>query len=233
MKPLIVANWKMNPQNLGEAKKIFDGVNKGMKGIKGAEVVICPPFVYLTSYNLKAENCKLGGQDCFWEESGAFTGEISPGQLKNLGCQYVILGHSERRQHLKEDDEMMGKKIGAALSAGLTPILCIGETAEEKDAGKTLEILRSQLQQHLEGLVIAYEPRWAIGTGTPCDTGIAKEIYSALRETIKTDAPILYGGSVNSKNAAGYLKEAGMQGLLVGGASLDVKEFIDIIKNVS
>jgi len=242
MKPLIIANWKMNPQELKEAKRLFNFVKRGIKKIKNVEIVICPPFVYLPNllipktYN---QNPKLGAQDVFWEEKGAFTGEISAKMLKNLGCEYVIVGHSERRK-LGETDEMINKKLKAALKAKLKPILCIGETERERKEGKTFKVLKAQLKATLKNisnaklqtsnLVLAYEPVWAIGTGNPCRPEDATKVLFFLRKFTKV--PILYGGSVNSKNAKDYIK-VGFDGLLVGGASLDSKEFIEIIKSVA
>ena len=149
MKPLIVANWKMNPPTLKEAKLLFNSVKKGLKNIKNAKVVICPPFVYLPELQTTNYKLHLGAQDCFWRKKGAFTGEISPLMLKNLGCEYTIVGHSERRA-LGETDEMINKKIKAALSMGLKPILCIGETFEERKKGKTLKVLKNQIQITLQ-----------------------------------------------------------------------------------
>jgi triosephosphate isomerase len=245
---LIVANWKMNPQSLAEARKLFNSVKSWVKRhsnvLKNIGIIICPPFVYLSniiSSNLQhlTSNIYLGAQDLFWEEKGAFTGEISPKMLKNLSCQYVIVGHSERRK-LGESDEMINKKLKAAIKAKLKPILCIGETEKERKFGKTFQVLKNQLKKALKGtsniklqtsnLVIAYEPVWAIGTGNPCKPENAKEVLLFLRKIVKF--PILYGGSVNSKIAKDYI-EVGFDGLLVGGASLDPKEFIEIIKNVA
>ncbi len=204
IKPLIVANWKMNPATLGEAKILFGRV-------KDTGAIICPPHVYLAVLGAN------GAQDCFWENpptgGGAYTGEISPVMLKNLGVEYVIIGHSERRKCLKETNEMIEKKLKAALGAGLKPILCIDKI--------------SQLPADLDkGVIIVYEPLFAIGTGKACSPEKAKK----MRDFIKHTA-VLYGGSVNSQNAKDYICQAGFQGLLVGGASLNPKEFIDIVKN--
>jgi len=232
LKPLIIANWKMNPVTLAEAKRLFNSVKNGIRNIKNVEVVICPPFVHLSALKSKIKGpsfaISFGGQSCFWEEKGAFTGEVSPKMLKDLGrCDYVILGHSERRKYLKETDEMINKKIKAALKSDLTPILCIENTLQLKEGTKDL------LREEQKKLIIAYEPVFAIGTGKPCTTEKAKEMKAAIKKIIDEDIPIIYGGSVNSQNAADYIKMAGFQGLLVGGASLDSEEFIKIVKSIS
>ncbi|MFQ6049920.1 MAG: triose-phosphate isomerase [Candidatus Paceibacterales bacterium] len=242
MKLLIIANWKMNPQSLVGARWLFNSIKKGVKNVRNVEVVICPPFVYLQEMRDKKQTArvKLGGQDCFWEEKGAFTGEISPFQLKNLGCQYVIIGHSERRKYFSEPGTMINKKIKAALAIKLKPIFCVGENRGERRKGETKKIIRFQIrgglknisQKDLKNLILAYEPVWAIGSGNPCHPLQAKEVFSFLRRFLKRN-PILYGGSVNSQNALSYIKAAGFQGLLVGGASLDPKEFIKIVKNTA
>jgi triosephosphate isomerase len=257
MQKLIVANWKMNPQSLAEAMELFNSVKNWIKRhsnvLKNIGIIICPPFVYLS--NIISSNPKhltstisLGAQNLFWEERGAFTGEISPKMLKNLGCQYVIVGHSERRKILGETDEMINKKMKAAIKAKLKPILCIGETEKERKFGKTLQVLKNQIKKALKGtsniklqtsnLVIAYEPVWAIGTGNPCKPEDAKGVLAFLKKITKqlnnltTQQLILYGGSVDSQNAKDYIK-VGFDGLLVGGASLNSKEFIKIIKSIA
>jgi len=245
MKIIIIANWKMNPLSLVEAKRNFEIIKKGVRDVKQAEVVVCAPFVFLPV--LKPSNyLKLGAQDCFLGDKGPFTGEISPQQLKKLGVEYVILGHSERRRYLAESTALVNQKIKAALEAGLKVVFCVGSKA--KKPGKEMErqlkggligVKRSDLNK----LVFVYEPIWAISTtknkivATPKEAlkgglymrNVLKKIFD--KKTAKK-TKIIYGGSVNSKNAAGYLKEAGLQGLLVGGASLDPKEFIKIIKSV-
>lgn len=200
MKPLVVANWKMNPRTLAEAKKLFNAV-------KNSGAVICPPFVYLSS--LRAN----GAQDVFYEQIGAFTGEISSVMLKNLGIKYVIIGHSERRKYQKETNKMIEKKIKAALKAGLKPILCIDKI--------------SQIPKNIKPVILAFEPLSAIGTGKPYLVEKAKKMRRRIKHPF-----VLYGGSVNSQNAADYIKKAGFQGLLVGGASLNAKEFTKIVKSV-
>lgn len=206
MKPLIIANWKMNPQSFKEAKLLFNAV-------KNSGGVICPPFVYLSS--LKAS----GAQDVFWEEKGAFTGEVSPLMLKNLGVKYVIVGHSERRKYLKETNEIIVEKLKVALKVGLKPILCIDKI--------------TQIPKNIKGLIIAYEPLFAIGTGKACSPQKAKKMRISIRKIVGSRVPVLYGGSVNSENARNYIKEAGFDGLLIGGASLKAKEFNKIIKNLA
>jgi len=252
MKPLIVANWKCNPTLLKGAKLLFNSVKRGIKSIKNVEVVICPPFVYL-SYFLNSKfyipNLKLGAQDCFWKEKGPFAGGISPVMLKNLGCHYVILGHSSRRIWFNETDEVINKKIKAAISANLGPILCIGETGEEREKGQTQSILKSQIEKGLQKIskkeikkiTIAYEPVWAIGTGKPCNAEEAQKMGLLIRKMIAKKYSlliakkirILYGGSVNSKNARPYITEAKFQGFIIGGASLNPREFIKIVKTIS
>jgi triosephosphate isomerase len=257
MQKLIVANWKMNPQSLNEAKKLFNSIGSWIKRhsyiLENMRIIICPPFVYLSNLapltsNLQhlTSNISLGAQNLFWEDKGAFTGEISPKMLKNLGVEYVIVGHSERRKILGETDEVINKKLKVAIRAKLKPILCIGETLVERKKGKTFKILKNQLTKSLVHLttrslghlILAYEPAWAIGTGNPCKPEDAKEVLIFLKKITRplshsaTRPLILYGGSVNSKNAKSYI-EVGFDGLLVGGASLNFKEFVKIIKSVA
>ena len=225
MKTLIIANWKMNPQTLGEAQKIFSWLDK--KKLKNIKLVACPPFVYL---GFKQGRVKLGSQDCFWGSKGAFTGEISISMLKNLGCQYVIVGHSERRRFLNETDEIINKKIKLIARSGLTPVLCIGE---EHNFEKTV---KSQIRKDLKGValgrvIIAYEPVWAIGTGRACKIDQAKKRLIFLRNLLASNK-VLYGGSVDSKNALGFI-EAGFDGLLIGKASLDTKELDKVLQLIS
>jgi triosephosphate isomerase (TIM) len=241
MKPLIVANWKCNPKNLKEAKDLFNVVARGIKSVKNTDIVICPPFVYLLV--LKAQNLSsvisFGGQNCFWEQSGAYTGEVSAKMLKDSGCAYVILGHSERRKYLGETGEVINKKIKTALGMGLKVIFCIGETGEERQGDSTEKVLKIQLEKGLKDLssperkkiIIAYEPVWAIGTGNPCSTENASGVRNFLKGAVK-GIPVLYGGSVDSQNSGCYMNEAGFDGLLVGGASLKAGEFIKIVKNI-
>lgn len=228
MKKIIVANWKCNPVTRSEAEELFDSVSKGVKDME-VETVICPPFVFLG-----LGSGILGAQDSFYEEKGAYTGEVSVTMLKELGCQYVIVGHSERRKYFNETDELVNKKIKAILGAGLTPIVCIGETEEERENNKTEEILEKEVKDGLEGvdlskIVIAYEPIWAIGTGNACDVEEAQRMKETIQKMTSKDMRILYGGSANASNAKGYL-DVGFDGLLVGGASLKAAEFIKIVE---
>lgn len=229
---LIVANWKMNPKSLAEAKKLFNSISAKIKNAKRVEVVICPPFVYLSSLASQQDPSSaisFGGQSCFWENpptgGGAFTGEVSPLMLKNLGCQYVIVGHSERRRHQKETDEMVNKKIKAALKAKLKAILCIDKISQ---LGRDLKGISNN---DFKNIIVAYEPLFAVGTGKFCSPKKAKNIRQLIRKKLGENINVLYGGSANSNNASSYLREAKMQGLLVGGASLNPREFLRIVRN--
>ncbi len=249
MKPLIVANWKCNPTSLPEAKGLFGSIRKGIKNVKNVEVVICPPFVYLPELKVKGSKLKLGAQNCFWEDKGAFTGEISAKMLRSLACKYVIIGHSERRRYFKERDLGINKKIKSSLQNKLKPILCIGETEEEKNRGEFPQVIKTQIEKGLrkiprtkiKEIAIAYEPIWAIGTGKACRPVQAQVTNLLIRKimtrlysrSIAEKVPVLYGGSVNKTNALDYLRESRMAGLLIGGASLRPKEFIRIVKDIS
>ncbi len=242
MKPLIAGNWKMNPNSAKEAKELFDEIKKGIKTAK-SEVVVCPPFVYLSQLN----GLSLGAQNDFYEEKGAYTGEISASMLKDLDIDYVILGHSERRKYFNETDEQINKKIKKSLGQGLKIIFCIGETAEERDAQKKSEVLEKQIKEGLKGVTreemksinIAYEPVWAIGTGNNCSVDetmssvlfIRKTISDLYNREIADNTRILYGGSVKKDNSGSYIKDAGANGLLVGGASLNADDFVEIVKS--
>jgi len=244
----IIANWKMNPTTQAEAKRLFDSIEKGIKKIKdlkNIEIVICPPFVWLPVINVSASSGPaVGGQNCNWEEQGAYTGEISPKMIKSAGCKFVIIGHSERRNYFNETNDMINKKLLAAFKSGLKPILCVGEK-EGEDMGLMVgEQLSKGLKDinraKIRNLIIAYEPVWAIGAGKPCLLDDALRANLLIRQSLTKlynrklaeETPILYGGSVNSEIAEDYIKEAGMNGLLIGGASLDAGEFVKIIKQV-
>ncbi len=234
---LIAGNWKMNLLR-AEAAALAKGVAEALGGGGlAADVAVCPPFTALAAVGeaLAGSAIALGAQDCHEKPAGAFTGSIAAPMLKDLGCRYVILGHSERRHGLGETDAMVNAKVGAAWAAGLVPILCLGETAAERDAGKTLEIVRRQLAGSLPkgaaALVVAYEPVWAIGTGrVPTESDIAT-VHAALRAELAkarpdgADIAILYGGSAKPDNAKAILAVPEVGGLLVGGASLEAKGF--------
>jgi len=245
---LIAGNWKMHnniPESLDLVRKILYGV----QNITVLDILVCPPFTALKSvYDLiKGSNIKLGAQNVHWEMKGAFTGEISPLMLKDVGCEYVIIGHSERREYFKETDDIINKKIFAALKVGLKPIVCIGEKLEERESGVTEKVLEQQITEGLKGLsnedmeniTIAYEPVWAIGTGKTATPEIANTTQSFIRNKIKEifneniaeKVRILYGGSVKADNAKALLEQEHIDGALVGGASLDAENFIKIIKS--
>lgn len=230
----------MNPASQKEAKEIFDAIRDGVKGLK-SEVVVCPPFIYLSSLErLSSEAFSVGGQDVFYENNGAYTGEISPEMLKSSKVDYVIIGHSERRKYFGETDETVNKKIKKALGAGLKVIFCVGETQEEHDEGRRNEVLERQLKIGLKDLPVtsyqllvsvAYEPVWAIGTGNNCGVEETKESVDFIKNIAGENIRVLYGGSVKSENSGGYIKKAGANGLLVGGASLKAEEFVKIVKS--
>lgn len=251
MKSLIIANWKCNPESLEKAKLMFNSIQRLSKKSRKTEVVICPPFIYLSSFNLKFAGFKLGAQNCFWEQAGAFTGEISAKMLKNIGCKYILIGHSERRKNLNESNSQINKKLKSAIKVKICPILCIGETLEQKKQGKMKQVLQSQLTLGLKGvsrkeiekskISIAYEPVWALSTTAnkkKCSPEEAHIMNLVLRKilvqkygkTVAHKIRILYGGSVDSKNVRGFIYEAKMDGVLVGKASLSPQEFIEIIK---
>jgi triosephosphate isomerase len=231
----IIANWKMNPASLDEAKKLAKASD-----VEG--LVICPPFLFIEEVGLKIKKAKLGAQDLFWEEKGAFTGEISTEELKSVGAEYVIIGHSERRKNLGETDEMVAKKMAAALKAGLKPILCVGEPREIRDKGKTKEFVENELRIGLSRIitepaeiVVAYEPIWAIGTGNPDTPENMANMVKFIKDLLvklgsKLKAHVIYGGSVTSANAESFLKYKEIEGALVGGASLKGDEITKIVE---
>lgn len=241
----LVANWKMNPKSFKEALALFGTIKKEIGNVKRMEVIICPPFCWLPKLKTGG-GLKLGGQNCHWEVAGAYTGEISAVMLADSGADFVILGHSERRQYLGETDEIINLKIKAALKAGLQPILCVGEK-EGEEMGSVVErqltgALAGLSVNQVKAMFIAYEPVWAISTQyaskhcSPDDALSAalfiKRLITNLYSRFLADKiSLLYGGSVDSQNAADYIVKAGMNGLLVGGASLNSGEFIKIIES--
>jgi triosephosphate isomerase len=245
-RPFIAGNWKMNLDHAG-AVALAKSIVEQAKGVQDVEIAVCPPSVYLEAVApiVRGTNVGLGGQNMYHEPNGAFTGEISAAMLKDVGCQYVILGHSERRQFLGETDELINKKLTAALAAGLTPILCVGELLSQREAGQTAEVIRQQIEGSLAGItpeqlskiVVAYEPVWAIGTGKVATPEQAEEVHSDLRKLIAQryngqlaqQVRIQYGGSVKPSNAAELLAQPDIDGALVGGASLKAEDFLGII----
>lgn len=246
-KPFIAGNWKMH-KTISEALELVKALKEASSELTDAELVVVPPFTALNEVKkvIVDSPIRLGAQNLFWEEKGAFTGEISPPMLTDAGCQYVVIGHSERRQYFREIDDTVNKKIKAALAYELIPIMCIGESLEEREKGKTIEKVGGQISSGLEGIgkeemsqiIIAYEPIWAIGTGITATPQQADKVHSFIREKLDEKygnetascAIILYGGSVKPENTFDLLKERNINGALVGGASLEAVSFIQIAK---
>ncbi len=247
-KKVIAGNWKMN-MNISETVELISGIKNGMdfNGLN-TDVIVCPPFTSLeTAVELAKETpIKVGAQNMFYEDSGAFTGEISAKMLKSVGCEYVILGHSERRSIFGETDEWINKKISKALSEELNVIFCVGETLEERERGVMEQVLKTQITEGLKGIapeqikdvIIAYEPVWAIGTGKTATPEQANDAHKFIRDliaelydtNIAENMIIQYGGSVKPDNAADLLSQPNIDGALVGGASLKAESFVEIIK---
>jgi len=246
-KSLMAGNWKMY-YSVAEAVALVEDLKKGITRLDDREVVVAPTFTALSAVAkaLLGSPIKLAAQNCHWENQGAYTGEISPPMLKDVGCHYVIVGHSERRQHFRETDQEINRKVAALLSHGLTPILCVGETLEERQGGRTMDVLAGQLGGALSGLgapaadriVVAYEPVWAIGTGQTATTKQAQGGHAFIRErlagrfdkTVANQVRILYGGSVKSDNVDALMAMPDIDGVLVGGASLKAASFIRIVE---
>jgi triosephosphate isomerase len=244
---LIAGNWKMNT-TVTEAVALVQSMQQRLDEIKGVEKVVCPPFISLTAVAelVKDSSIELGAQNMHFEDKGAYTGEHSPLMISGL-CQFVILGHSERREHFGESDVVINKKVQAALKVGLKPILCVGERLEEKEAGRTIEVISRQIRADLEGmtsaggLVIAYEPIWAIGTGRAASGEQANDTIGVIRKLIAEiysdevaqALRILYGGSVTRANIAEFISQPEIDGALVGGASLRADEFVSIVEQTA
>ena len=242
--PFVAGNWKMNT-TVAQASVLVREMKERLDRIEGVEKVLCPPFISLAVIGelLRGTSIKVGAQNMYFEEKGAYTGEVSPQMLSEL-CDFVILGHSERRQYFGETDEVVNKKVGAALKSGLSPILCVGERLEEKEAGNTDEVVTRQVRGALrgiespKGLVIAYEPIWAIGTGRAATPSESNDTIGLLRRTVAQlcgkdfahGVRILYGGSVTASNIAGFMEQPEIDGALVGGASLQAEEFLSIVE---
>ncbi|MDH4226657.1 MAG: triose-phosphate isomerase [Deltaproteobacteria bacterium] len=244
--PLIAGNWKMHT-TVAEGVALVMKLRELTKAAKHVEIVIAPPFtsLYHLHFLTKESSFKLSGQDMHWEKSGAFTGEVSAEMLKDVGCEYVILGHSERRQFFGDTDDIVKKKLLAALKMNLKPIVCVGETLDERETGKTMDVVSRQIKSALMGLgpgvikelTFAYEPVWAIGTGKTATPGQAEEIHNSIRSIIyETGGPasgkavrIIYGGSVKPDNIDSLMAEPNIDGALVGGASLKADDFARIV----
>lgn len=254
--PLIAGNWKMY-NTIAEARHLVSEMVPGLQAIKSVEKVLCPPFTSLLAVRslLEGTEIGLGGQDVYWETSGAFTGEVSPTMLAEL-CQYVIIGHSERRAYFGESDVSVNRKVHASLAHRLKPIVCVGETLDENEAGKTTEVVTRQVKVGLQGLdsstiglgdgnisiIIAYEPVWAIGTGRAATAedanGVVANVIRPIlkemfNETIAQAIRVLYGGSVKASNAGEFFQQPEIDGALVGGASLKASEFVSIVQAAS
>lgn len=245
--PLIAGNWKMN-KTVSQAEELAVNLKGGLGNKDGIEIVICPPFTSLEIVYriIEGSNIGLGAQNLHWEEEGAYTGEISAPMIKELGCQYVIIGHSERRQYFGESNETVNRKVKAALKFDLTPIVCVGERLEEREEDKTSSVIESHIRGGLAGLgkeeisriVVAYEPVWAIGTGKTATPQQANEVHNYIRqlltdihgEEIASRLRILYGGSVKPDNISGLMAETEIDGALVGGASLQADSFVEIVQ---
>lgn len=247
-KLLIAGNWKMN-KTVAEALDLVQGLRRELANVKEVDIVVCPPFTALceVSKAILDSNIRLGAQNMSEHNFGAYTGEIAAAMLKEFSVRYVILGHSERRQYQKETDDLISRKAQAAHAAALKPIVCVGETLEQREAGKTEHVVEKQVRGSLKGItaeqmeetIIAYEPVWAIGTGRNATSAQAQEVQAFIRkiiadlysEAVARRVRILYGGSVKPSNARELVSQPDVDGALVGGASLEVRSFSDIVKN--
>jgi triosephosphate isomerase (TIM) len=245
-RPFFCGNWKLHG-TIAESLALATDVRNGVATLRDADVVVAPSFaaIYAVAKRLEDGPVAVAGQDCFWEERGAFTGEVAPSQLADAGCKYVIVGHSERRQLLGELDAAVNFKARAALRAGLSPIICVGETLTERDAGETIGRVQAQLDAALADMseadigrvIVAYEPVWAIGTGRNATPDQAQEVHRFIRTRVASRAPavaaglrILYGGSVKPDNVKALMSQEDVDGGLVGGASLIADSFVRIVK---
>ena len=243
-KPIIAGNWKMH-KTIAEALEFVNEVKDRVNNDK-VEAVICAPFTLLKDLKqaTKGTNIKIGAQNMHFEEKGAFTGEIAPGMLEAMGVSYVVLGHSERREYFNETDETVNKKVLKALEVGIDPILCVGETLEEREAGNTKDVCKVQVEKALENVskedlakvVIAYEPVWAIGTGKTATSEDANDVIAYIREVVANlygelanEVRIQYGGSVKPSNVAEIMNQSDIDGALVGGASLEANDYVELV----
>jgi len=245
--PVIAGNWKLF-NTVAEAVALVRDLKALVADAQGVEIVVAPVFtaIHAVAGELKGSNVAVSSQDMYWEESGAFTGEVAPSMLKEAGCAYAIIGHSERRQYFGETDETVNRKVKAALKAGLIPIMCVGELLEEREAGKTMQVVAKQIKGGLADMpsddiakiIIAYEPVWAIGTGKTASPAQAEEVHKSIRSLIAALAGtqvavglrILYGGSVKADNVDELMGQEDIDGALVGGASLKADSFARIVK---
>jgi triosephosphate isomerase len=246
-KPIVAGNWKMN-KTVADALSLVEGLKRDLAECKKVDVVLCPPFTALKAVAdaVSGTHIDVGAQNMHWEKSGAYTGEVSAEMLRELYCHYVILGHSERRQYFHETDEIVNKKTKAALAANLHPIVCVGELLEQREAGKTEEVIEKQVRGSLAGLstkdlletIIAYEPVWAIGTGKTATPQQAQDVHAFIRNVLKSmsdehvaqSVRIQYGGSVKASNAKELFHMPDIDGGLIGGASLEPRSFIEIVQ---
>ncbi len=236
-------------KNISESIDLANSVKKSLYNVEDVEIVVCPPFVSLSDVNeiVMESNIALGAQDVYWEKEGAFTGEVSCGMLKNVGCEYCVVGHSERRQFFGETNETVNKKAKALLAAGLKPIVCVGEKLEDRKANKTFQVIKDHVvnslagltKEDMRGVVIAYEPVWAIGTGVNASSVQAQEAHKYIRGLIREifgedtakSVRIQYGGSVRPENIKELIGQEDVDGALVGGASLKAESFVGIVRN--
>lgn len=246
-KIIIAGNWKMN-KTIPEAIELVNGLKRELADIEDIDIVVIPPYTALSEISdmLADSNIDLGAQDVHWEEKGAFTGEVSPAMLKDAGAKYVVIGHSERRTYFGETNEAVNKKLKAVLKAGLLPIVCVGERFEEREAGKTSDVVREHIEKGLKGIskedalkiVIAYEPVWAIGTGRTATPKQAQDVHKYIRELLSEmcdehvaqNLRIQYGGSVKPENIKDLINQEDIDGALVGGASLQIEQFVPIVR---
>ncbi|MEK7865703.1 MAG: triose-phosphate isomerase [Planctomycetota bacterium] len=246
-RPVVIGNWKMHG-SLKEAAALAAGIKRNLFDLAEVDIAVCPPFPYLLDVRDEIENSpvRLGAQDCYWEPKGAFTGEVSVPMLKDAGCAYVLCGHSERRHVLGESNEWVRKKVAAVLAGGLTPVLCVGEKLDERERWATEHVVREHVEEGMRGLssqqaqdvVIAYEPVWAIGTGKTATPDQAQEVHAFIRKTLgrlfgegaAQAIRLQYGGSVKPDNVDDLMSQPDVDGVLVGGASLDVESFTRIAK---
>lgn len=247
-KIIIAGNWKMNKTSF-EAVELANSLKRELADISAVDIVVCPPFTALTEVNdvLLETNIALGAQNLYWEDLGAFTGEVSAPMMKSVGAAYVIVGHSERRQFFYETNETVHKKIAAALRHHLTPIVCVGENLPERESNNTFSVIKNQCEGSLKGfkpeemkkMILAYEPVWAIGTGKTATAAQAQDVHQYIRgllaqmysEEVAAEVRIQYGGSVKPENTAELVSQKDIDGALVGGASLQAESFVKIVKN--